>query len=92
MIAIDTSVLIWGIKQQAEPSRLDMIARCVELLRDHKQRKIGIIIPSVAFAEYLCGFSSADQAVQRDIIGRNFSVPPFDAAAAKILGEIYTTR
>jgi predicted nucleic acid-binding protein len=82
MIAIDTCVLIWGVKEHRQHGREEMIDRCKWLIRDHQQRKIPIMVPSVALAEYLSDFTEAEQMAQREIIGRSYYIASFDSAAA----------
>lgn len=89
MNAIDTNILIWGIRRQADPTRPDMVERCSKLIADLQDRHITICVPSVVMAEYLMGHSSADQKREIGIIGRNFFVPPFDVGAAAICAELF---
>lgn len=89
MISIDTSILIWGIREHVQTGREDMIDRAKWLIRDHKDRGIPIMVPSVVLAEYLATFDNQSQVEQREIIGRNFFVAPFDNKAAWLTGELY---
>jgi predicted nucleic acid-binding protein len=89
MISIDTGILIWGIREHAQAGREDMIERSKSLIRDHQDRRIPIMVPSIVLAEYLATFDAKSQEEQRDIIGRNFFVAPFDNKAAWIAGELY---
>jgi predicted nucleic acid-binding protein len=87
--AVDTNILIWGVRKQPDPSRPDMVDRCSKLIADLQARSITIAVPSVVLAEYLMGHSSEDQKREYNIIGQSFFVPPFDVPAAAICAELY---
>ena len=89
MKAIDTCVLIWGIRGHLQEGREDLVERCRTLIEIYKRRHEAIMVPSVVLAEYLCGFSLDLQKIQRAYLESNFFVAPFDAAAAAIAAEIY---
>jgi predicted nucleic acid-binding protein len=88
--AVDTSILIWGVKRESPPDRPDMVSRCVALIESLKGKRSVIMIPSIVVAEYLADFPLERQAEQRQIFGHHFFIAPFDARAATIAGEIYS--
>ena len=90
MDAIDTQILIWGVKKEQADGRPDMVPRCIALLEMLKQQRHIIMVPSIVVAEYLADFPPERQEEQRRIIGKNFFVAPFDAAAATVAGAIYS--
>ena len=94
MIALDTMILIWGVKREQPSNRQDedLVSRCIDLIKDFKERHTTIMVPSVVVAEYLAGFSAEDQKIQQAIIGENFFVAPFDMKAAAVAGELYDKR
>ncbi|NOY42802.1 MAG: type II toxin-antitoxin system VapC family toxin [Planctomycetes bacterium] len=89
MIALDTNVLVWGIRKVSCPTRPDLIDRCVQLIRDHKARHIEIMIPSIVLAEFLTGQDPVSQRSVKEIIGKAFFIAPFDAKAAVIAAELF---
>lgn len=89
MNAVDTNILIWGVRKEPDANRPDMVERCSRLIADLQARNITIAVPSVVLAEYLMGHSSVDQKREYLIIGQSFFVPPFDVAAAAICAELY---
>lgn len=89
MIAVDTSILIWGVRQESPEGREDLVARCVQLLRKYRSERRPIMVPSVVLAEYLVGCEKSSRETQRDIIGKNFFIAPFDAKAAAIAADLY---
>ena len=78
MIAVDTCILIWGVREHSQAGREDMIVRCKRLIDDHKARRIPIMVPAIVLAEYLARFDADEQLKQRETIARNFFVAPFD--------------
>ncbi len=92
MQAIDTHILLWGIKRQATPGQEDMVPRAEWLLKDLKARRIPIMVPSVVLSEYLFQTPLDDQDVEADVITSNFFVAPFDTPAAKIAAQIYSSK
>ena len=92
MIALDTTILIWGVRREEPEGREDLVARCTDLIADYKQRCIAITVPSVVMAEYLADSSPEKQKEQQAIIGSNFHVSPFDAKAAAIAAELHSKR
>ncbi len=89
MIAIDTGVLIWGIRGHVQEGREDMVSRARDLIADHKERRIPVMVPSIVLAEYLSDFDSASQEKQRIAVAQSYFVAPFDNEAAWIAGELY---
>lgn len=92
VFALDTTIVIWGVRELVPPGREDMVPRCVDLIRSLKERRVPIMFPSVAVAEYLAGFSAAEQKIQQAIISEHFFVAPFDMRAAAVAGELFDKR
>lgn len=55
MIAIDTNVLLWAVRDQREASSRPMINRCLDLLADLQDRGEVILIPLPVLTEALAG-------------------------------------
>lgn len=89
MKAIDTGLLIWGMRRYVQTGREDMVARCVAFLQDCKSRREVVMLPSVVLAEYLCGLPREVQIIHRDSLQRNYFIAPFDARCADIAAELY---
>jgi predicted nucleic acid-binding protein len=89
VIAVDTNVLIWGVRKERPDDRPDLVERCARLLEDYKSTQIPIMVPSIVVAEYLIGHTLDQQSKERGIIGSNFFVAPFDAKAAAIAAQLY---
>jgi len=77
------------MKGHVQPGREDMIARARSLIKQSRQRKIPLMIPSIALAEYLADFEEGDQSAQRDQFAKGFFIAPFDTKAAWCAGEIF---
>ena len=92
MDAIDTSILIWGVKKASPPDRPDMVERCVALIESLSKNRARIMLPSVVVAEYLTDFPFEQQEAQYRVLERHFFIAPFDAAGAAIAAQIYSRR
>jgi predicted nucleic acid-binding protein len=87
--AIDTHVLIWGVRRHVQEGREDMIARCERLIEKIKATHSTIMLPSIVVSEYLIGFDLDAQMRQREILSKNYFVAPFDTKAGWIAAELY---
>jgi predicted nucleic acid-binding protein len=90
MYSVDTNIMIWGIKRQAEPGQEEMIERAVSFFSDLATRQIRVAIPAQALAEFLIRYSSEDER-RRSLhaIERGFVVAPLDGKAAIIAAELW---
>lgn len=89
MICIDTNILVWGVRRIADPTRPDIVDRCAQLISDHHERRITIMVPSVVLAEYLMGHTADERKAQMDVVGKHFFIGAFDTQAAIIAAELY---
>jgi len=90
MICFDTSLLIWGVEKQAHPSQQDMIERTSRYIALLKQDKQSIMVPSIVLAEFLAKCTRRNAVLAA--FEKHFRVFPFDAKAAKIVGELEANR
>jgi predicted nucleic acid-binding protein len=88
--AVDTGVLIWGVRKEPAPDRPDLVERCIHLIETISNRTGGVMIPSIVLSEYLVGLPFVDQARSVSVFKKHFFVAPFDAKAAEIAAEIYS--
>jgi predicted nucleic acid-binding protein len=88
-VAIDTIVLIRGIRQEPDPDDPKAVERAKGLIAQCQEDKTPIIVPSVALGEFLAGTPKGDIAEHVRLVDENFQVAPFDAMAAVYAGEIW---
>lgn len=82
IVCLDTNILIWGIKQQANPKQEHMISRAKDLIHTLEKSRSQVIIPSLVLAELLMPVSEADYGKLFAELNRTFMIVPFDAQAA----------
>jgi predicted nucleic acid-binding protein len=88
VIALDTNILIWGVKGVASPNREAMIPCAKALLGDLERNKQRIIIPSQVLAEFLVSYGDRDRIAALDVITKRYLVAPLDTKAALIAAEL----
>jgi predicted nucleic acid-binding protein len=88
-LCFDTSILIWGVREEATSGQEHMIERTkkyIAYLDDNDQR---VMIPAPVLAEYLVGSKSpAERGAERQVIERRFRVPSLDAPSAQLAAEL----
>jgi len=87
MNAIDTGILIWGIRQHLQSGREDLIPRCKRLIESISDEPI--LVSAVSLAEFLTGMPGELQSPQIELINTHFVVRPFGAKAASVAANIY---
>ena len=90
MIAVDTNILVWGVRKAEDETRPDIVERCVHLIDDYKQRKIVIMIPSPVLGEFLIGYTIEQQREVLSLLTKAFFIAPFDFQAAAVAAELYS--
>lgn len=87
-VALDTSVLIRGIRQEQDPHDPKAVDRAKSLIAQLQEDGIPIVIPSIAIGEYLARTPDTDIPETLRVFGDSFMVEPFDSFAAAIAGKI----
>ena len=89
IICFDTSILIWGIKQESNPEQEQNIEKAAHLIRTCSRDGTVVIIPSIVVAELLSG---VDAKIRDNILKglSGFRVVPFDLQAALLYAKIWT--
>lgn len=88
MIAIDTQVMLWGIKKDASPDRVCMIDLAVDFLKDMRNRNERIVIPTQALQEFLVRYNESDRLAILTKLDRAFIVAPYDGQAAVVAAKM----
>lgn len=87
LVAFDTQILIWGVRQQG-PN--DKISRAKQLFHDLENKGDKFMIPAVAVSEFV--IPAQDQARRNAIvsaISKRFSIMPFDAQCAALAATLF---
>lgn len=91
-ICIDNHILIWGIREYAEPGQEDMIPRTKDFFQEYKKNHVKIMVPSVVLAELLTAVDPKFHAMIHNLIGSSFQIPPFDSAASTVFAKLWQER
>jgi predicted nucleic acid-binding protein len=89
LVAIDTHVLIWGIKKESSTSQGFMIERTINFLHWLQNEQQKIIIPAPVLGEFLMRIPPEDHLRVSSEIQKKFMVLPYDAAAASWYAQIW---
>lgn len=76
-VLLDTSILIWALREDASEKQKHMIARAKQLLKDLDSYDCSIHISTVNVAEFLVGANKDERAVWANKISRLFEVNAF---------------
>ena len=89
IVCIDTNILIWGIKEEANQGQEEMIPRAKSFLKSLENTATKILIPSIVMAEFLMRIPSELHPTITNLFSKNFLVVPFDIAAATQCSKIW---
>lgn len=89
IVALDTNVLIWGIKKDGEP---DNIRNTEGLLQQFHVEKCDVIVPALVIAELLMRIPSANHATITDYLQKSFIVAALDISASIVFSHIWQTN
>lgn len=93
MIAcLDNHVLLWGVREVAEPGQEHMILRAKQFFMDAEEQKVRLVIPSVVLGELLSGIEEQHHNLVKNLSLRGFPIPPYDAAAAQAFARLWRQR
>lgn len=86
IVAIDSMVLVWGIRQEGTQEQLQRVRWLFEELQ---QQDAQIIVPTIAIAEYLTPVARHDHAAVIHDLSQRFIIPVFDVRAASLAAHLF---
>ena len=89
IVCLDTQVLIWGIKREAQESQRDMIEKTANFLAWLDDERHIVMVPSPVLGEFLMRIPYEGHAAIQQIIESKFIVPSFDRIAASWFARIW---
>ncbi|HHY38833.1 MAG TPA: type II toxin-antitoxin system VapC family toxin [Clostridia bacterium] len=92
IVCLDTHVLIWGIREEAESGQERMIQRTKAFLSELEREKHTVIIPAPVVMEFLLGVPLERHPDVLESLQKRFRVIPFDVVAASFASEIWLTQ
>jgi predicted nucleic acid-binding protein len=87
LVAIDTNILVWGIRRQGPHEKQE---RAQWLFQELEESQAQVIVPTVALAEYLRPFNTAEQ--RTEIIAQfeeRFLIMPFDTRCTSLAAWLF---
>ena len=86
VVAIDSQILVWGIRKKGPQERCDQARWLFQELEDEDAQ---IIVPSVVLAEFLTKVEDANRLAVVSAVSGRFRVVPFDIKAAALAAELF---
>lgn len=92
IVCLDSNIMVWGVKEVASSSQMDMIPRAKDFLKwlDDNDKQIMISTPVVA--ELLMPIPLVDHYSFLQTLKQRFLIFPFDELAAMKCAEIWQTK
>ena len=92
LVCLDTHILIWGVKEEAEAGQEEMIDKAKRFLAHLEKDGINMLIPSIVVAEFLMRIPPELHTTIINLLSKGFMIPPFDARASAIFAAIWQDR
>lgn len=91
-VCLDTNVLIWGIKRQAEQGQEHMIERASRFIHHLDKRGVRCTVPSVVIAELLMPLPVSEHRSFVALVSENFIVPSFNTITASFFAKVWQNK
>jgi len=92
IVCIDTHVIVWGIKEQAQAGQENMIPIAKAFLEWLDENKKKVIIPVPIITELLVPVPNGEHEAFLQVIHEKFRVVPVDEVAAIKCAEIWNSK
>jgi predicted nucleic acid-binding protein len=92
VVSLDTHILIWGIKEDAEPGQEHMIQLAKNLLAKLDEEKVIIIIPSIVLGEFLMRVPKNEHAQYLKKLEKRFIIASFDVKASSCFADLWLNK
>lgn len=86
IVAVDTMILVWGIRRDGSEEQVKQAGWLFKELDDNDTQ---VLVPSIALAEYL---TPCDPATHSDVIAplaKRFIIAPFDVKCAALAARLF---
>jgi predicted nucleic acid-binding protein len=92
LVCLDTHILIWGIKEEASPERVEMIPRAKYLFSEFTKAHTKALIPSVVIGEFLLRIPASMHITVLNLMREIFITAPYDLQAAARFASLWQER
>ena len=86
LVAIDTMVLVWGIRKEGGEEQKKRAKWLFDRLHDEKAQ---ILVPSVAVCEYVTPVEPEKRNEVIAALSSRFIIPPFDVRCAALAAQLF---
>jgi predicted nucleic acid-binding protein len=87
LVAIDSQVLVWGVRNQGSQKQLQ---RAQWLFQGLEQEEAQIVVPAVALSEFLTAVGPKDQENVVTTLTARFIIAPFDVKCAALAARLFS--
>ncbi|MEZ5585272.1 MAG: PIN domain-containing protein [Candidatus Competibacteraceae bacterium] len=91
-VCVDTHILIWGIREYADPGQEGMINRAKFFISECEANGTRMAIPAVVLGEFLTAIDPRMHARVYNILQQSFPILPYDAAASIRFAKLWHER
>ncbi len=92
LVCLDTHLLIWGVKEEAEAGQESMIPKTKAFLKHLDRSGDKVAIPSIVLGEFLMRVPADDHAQIINYLTRKFIILPCDLIAASMFARIWRSK
>ena len=92
LVCLDTHILIWGIKEEATPDRVEMIPRAKYFFSELTKAKTKALVPSVVIGEFLLKIPASAHVTVLNLMRETFITAPYDLQAAARFAALWQER
>jgi predicted nucleic acid-binding protein len=89
IVCIDTQILIWGFKKQANPTQQDKIDKATTFVKQLSDLKLHILIPVIVLGELLVPIERSQHGAFIQKMKTDFMIAPYDTRAASIAADLW---
>lgn len=91
-VCLDTHVIIWGIKHEADPGQEDMITRATALIKSLDSTNTQMIIPSIVLAELLTKIPPEEREAFVSELSSDFMIYPFGIESSISFSDLWAQK
>jgi predicted nucleic acid-binding protein len=91
-VALDTQVLIWGVKEEATPGQEVMIARAKRYMEHLSHGGQTVVVPTAVLAELLMRCPIEMHAAVMNLFNQGTDIAAFDPIAVRHFGRLWHAR
>lgn len=92
IVCLDTQILIWAIKEEAEPGQTEMISKAKALIERLDKGNKKILLPALVIGEFLIRIPIETHQTIINLLERDFMIAHYDVKAASFYARIWREK